>query len=113
MTIDWQRQPETQSELVERFIRSFGPKWGHEAKEQVPVRGKYETGRFRCARCVEHDIPVKEIEATAGASFPECEPCDKIGKPAQDIRTTFNEYGNGLPAPMREANSRVVRMALK
>jgi hypothetical protein len=23
-----------------------------------------------------------------------------------DIRTTFNEYGNGLPAPMREANSK-------
>jgi integrase len=29
-----------------------------------------------------------------------------------DIRTTFNEYGNGLPAPMREANSKVVRMVL-
>ena len=30
-----------------------------------------------------------------------------------DIRTTFNEYGNGLPAPMREANSKVVRMVLR
>lgn len=30
-----------------------------------------------------------------------------------DIRTTFNEYGNGLPAPMREANSKVVQMVLR
>jgi hypothetical protein len=30
-----------------------------------------------------------------------------------DIRTTFNEYGNGLPAPMCEANSKVVRMVLR
>jgi integrase len=30
-----------------------------------------------------------------------------------DIRTTFNEYGNGLPGPMREANSKVVRMVLR
>jgi integrase len=30
-----------------------------------------------------------------------------------DIRTTLNEYGNGLPAPMREANSKVVRMVLR
>ncbi|MBZ5490670.1 MAG: tyrosine-type recombinase/integrase [Acidobacteriia bacterium] len=30
-----------------------------------------------------------------------------------DIRTTFNEYGNGLLAPMREANSKVVRMVLR
>jgi hypothetical protein len=26
---------------------------------------------------------------------------------------TLNEYGNGLPAPMREANSKVVRMVLR
>jgi hypothetical protein len=25
----------------------------------------------------------------------------------------FNEYGNGLQAPMREANSKVVRMVLR
>ncbi len=30
-----------------------------------------------------------------------------------DIRTTFNEYGNGLPSPMREANSKVVQMVLR
>jgi len=30
-----------------------------------------------------------------------------------DIRTTFNEYGNGVPQPMREANSKVARMILK
>ncbi|HET6842635.1 MAG TPA: hypothetical protein VFK06_13295 [Candidatus Angelobacter sp.] len=30
-----------------------------------------------------------------------------------DIRTTFNEYGNGVPEPMREANSKVARMVLK
>ncbi len=30
-----------------------------------------------------------------------------------DIRTTFNEYGNGLPAPMREANSKVMQMVLR
>jgi hypothetical protein len=30
-----------------------------------------------------------------------------------DLRTTFNEYGNGLPAPMREANSKVVQMVLR
>jgi integrase len=29
-----------------------------------------------------------------------------------DIRTTFNEYGNGLEAPMRRAHAKVVRMAL-
>jgi hypothetical protein len=29
-----------------------------------------------------------------------------------DIRTTFNEYGNGVPPPCVEANSQVVRMVL-
>lgn len=30
-----------------------------------------------------------------------------------DIRTTMNVYGNGLAAPMRHANSKVVKMVLK
>jgi len=30
-----------------------------------------------------------------------------------DIRTTMNEYGNGMQPAMREANTQVVRMALK
>lgn len=30
-----------------------------------------------------------------------------------DVRTTFNDYGNGLQPAMREANTKVVRMVLK
>jgi integrase len=30
-----------------------------------------------------------------------------------DIRTTMNVYGSALPEPMREANGKVVRMALR
>jgi hypothetical protein len=72
---------EAQYELVERFIRSFGRKWGFEAGDGVPPSGKYETGNFRCARCVEHDIPIREIKPQK--QFPPCEACEKIGKAAQ------------------------------
>jgi integrase len=30
-----------------------------------------------------------------------------------DIRTTFNQYGNTMQEPMRQANSKVVQMALR
>ncbi len=30
-----------------------------------------------------------------------------------DIRTTFNHYGNVMQEPMRDANSKVVQMALR
>jgi hypothetical protein len=74
---------EAQFDIVERMYSSIGRTWGYRAGEKVEPAGKYETGKFRCARCNLYDVPVSEKTLPVGAEFPECEQCAKIKKPAQ------------------------------
>jgi hypothetical protein len=74
---------EAQSEIIEKMYFSIGRPWGYRADERVEPLGKYETGKFRCARCNLYDVTVPEKTLPVGAEFPECDNCKKIRKAAQ------------------------------
>jgi hypothetical protein len=73
----------TQSELIERWVRSMGRKWGFDQTDIVQPPGKRETGRYRRHKCNEFDIPAHEHTFDTGKPFPDCEPCSKINKTPQ------------------------------
>jgi hypothetical protein len=79
---------EAQFDIVERMYSSIGRAWGYRSGEKVEPPGKYETDKFRCARCNLYDVPVPEKTLAAGAEFPVCDQCAKIKKPAQWYRLT-------------------------
>jgi hypothetical protein len=79
---------DAQFDIVERMYSSIGRAWGYRKGEKVEPPGKYETEKFRCARCNLYDVPVPEKALPVGAEFPECEQCAKIKKPAQWYRLT-------------------------
>jgi hypothetical protein len=74
---------EAQHELTERFLRASGRPWGYGPGETVEALARYETGKYRCARCNVYDITVTEISLATGEKFPVCESCKKINKTAQ------------------------------
>lgn len=80
---------EAQFDIVERMYSSIGQAWGYRKGEKVEPPGKYETDKFRCARCNLYDVPVPEKTLPVDAEFPECEQCAKIKKPAQWYRLTL------------------------
>jgi len=71
------------SDVAECFLKSYGRPWGYAPDEVIDPIGKYETGKFRCARCNLYDIPVSEKLLPVGASAPICDSCKKVGKRAQ------------------------------
>lgn len=77
---------DARNELVNRYVSAMGRNWGFDAGEAVPPKGKHETGKFRCARCLNHDIAIKEIEVNPGESFPECEGCSSSAGKLNGIR---------------------------
>lgn len=74
---------EAQGELTERFLKASGRPWGYGPGEKVEALAKYETGKFRCARCNLYEVVVPEITLTRNDLFPVCENCKKINKTAQ------------------------------
>ncbi len=74
---------EGQDELMDRFAESIGRHWGNASGTDVPPLGRYQTGKYRCARCNLYDIPPNEQTLGPGATFPLCENCSKINKAAQ------------------------------
>ncbi len=72
-----------QDDLFQKFHRSLGRIWGYAEGEIVDPLGKYETGKFRCARCTLFDVTVSEKTLQPGLPAPECENCKKIGRSAQ------------------------------
>lgn len=72
-----------QNDLVERFVKAMGRNWGHAPGDTVEPPGKYQTGRFRCARCNQYDVPITESTFEVGSKFPVCTACEKINKAAQ------------------------------
>jgi hypothetical protein len=74
---------EAQHELTERFLRASGRPWGYGPGEKVEPLGRYETGRYRCARCNVYEVTVSEISLKLNDTFPVCENCKKINKTGQ------------------------------
>jgi hypothetical protein len=74
---------EAQDELFEKFHQAMGRTWGYREGERIEPLGKYETGKFRCARCNIYDVKVSERLLAPGSSAPRCENCEKIGKAEQ------------------------------
>jgi hypothetical protein len=74
---------EAQHEIQEKYLRSYGRPWGFAAGEVIEPLGKYETGKFRCARCNVYDVSVPEKTLPPGSAAPACENCLKINKAAQ------------------------------
>jgi len=74
---------EAQHELTERFLKAAGRPWGYGPGETVEQPGKYETHKFRCARCNLYDVIPSEVTLEPGNNFPVCESCKAIRKTAQ------------------------------
>jgi hypothetical protein len=74
---------EAQHDVFERFTRSAGRPWGYAPGKIIEVLGKYETGKFRCARCNLYEVTVPEKPLQVGAPAPVCDNCRKIGKSGQ------------------------------
>jgi hypothetical protein len=74
---------EAQHELTERFLKASGRPWGYAPAETAQTLARYETGKYRCARCNLYDVTVSEISAKPGEQFPVCDNCKKIHKTAQ------------------------------
>lgn len=74
---------EAQHDLTERFLKASGRSWGYGPGETVQPLARYETGRYRCARCNLYNVIVSEISLKPGEQFPVCENCKKINKAAQ------------------------------
>jgi hypothetical protein len=74
---------EAQHELTERFLRASGRPWGYGPGETVQPLARYETGKYRCARCNLYGVTVSEISLKPGEQFPVCDNCKKINKSAQ------------------------------
>lgn len=74
---------EAQHDLTERFLKASGRPWGYGPGETVQPLARYETGRYRCARCNVYNVTVSEVSLKPGEQFPECDNCKKIHKSAQ------------------------------
>ncbi|MFL6437474.1 MAG: hypothetical protein ACJ71Q_07840 [Terriglobales bacterium] len=75
---------EAQHELTERFLKAASRPWGFGPGETVEPRTKYETGKYKCARCNTYDVEqVSTIEIGVGDRFPVCDNCKSINKSAQ------------------------------
>jgi hypothetical protein len=74
---------EAQNLLLEKFMKGMGRKWGHAKGETIEPLEKNQTGSYRCYRCNDHDITIPQEKFTAGAEYPACPNCDKIGKESQ------------------------------
>ena len=74
---------EAQHEVTERFLKASGRPWGYGPGETVQPRSRYETGKYRCARCNLYDVTVPESLLKPGEQFPVCDNCKKINKTPQ------------------------------
>ena len=74
---------EAQHELSERFLKASGAQWGYGPGEIVQSLLRYESGKYRCARCNLYNVTVSEVSLKPGEQFPVCDNCKKINKSAQ------------------------------